>query len=1086
MLEARQGPPTFTIIVALLCSLLAGCLSPRTLPATPRPAQSAAVQTLEPLPTSSPLPRPTRTPKPTVPTAIPTSTPVPLPLTPPPAGLVYSARDTIWQVDAKGQSIELATRPAKANFYGLSPDGTQAFYQADGDLWIADLRFGQARNLTNTPGRMECCAQWWPARPDEIIFGSQPMNAAESGIVGELSVIHPDGTDYRVLVPESESWGEFAPSPDGRSIAYDQNLAPWLYRWDEGPEPLDMSTYGLETVSAASPSWSPDGSQLAWMVTIEDGYTMATAVLDLESHTGQTFLASPKPAQDGWLAAPEWSPDGQWLATAWYSPTHGAAVLQVETAETHTVPRAYEMLWAPDGRSLAFRLGSDWATSPTVLMQIETWQMEQVDLPEGARVIGWATPPSPELAQNVEKTGQLAQGAEVLSRGEWPISFGSGQELAMKINYPGEEVRTITVPGTIQDIWSSLDYVYVAVEGKGLWAVEPGKQVQFEAGPPDQPLYPRALFIENHCQHVSCPAGSGQIYAYVASPQEGFYMIDITDPHQPNVAGVYDEREITALVVDHGYAYVIQGGAELQVLDVADPKTLHRAASVAVPGAVDVALFEAKAYVADRWGGITIVDVADPTSPVLLGGKYELPADFPQGEARRIAVDEGPWSNAGPRFAYLAMGEAGVRIVDVTNPRAPRAAGFFDTDGAAAGFRLWSDSPYVAAGEEGLLTLRFVPAPTATQFGPFSLQHLVSSHLPLAFPTVQIPTWLQVSQGGEKELLEEVASAYAPLLQEQEDWRKTQGYGEQVEDRATAFLEKYPGGDGAIPALMMLGNVHSCLNYTDTGQPTLGREYEQVLALLLQRHPERISTILDDLIDLGLPISQVVSAQVNGRQVLFFAFQFSPLHGEPNGRIYTLVQQPDDSWSFFPLPTRFSGNIRHGAQVQTIADINGDGQDEVVVRLDHAFADGTGLNVQVFSWREGAWHNQIGWAGAFEGDYWLEDPDGDGVQDIVLRSRMSGGGPFRPFIYFFQWDPSSGTYTDTLPVAPQICGYHAYAEADRLFHQDDKAGADTWYQEAAQRLRAELAVAGSPCLEHFTSNTIWDMIEVAEQPDHGR
>lgn len=700
--------------------------------------------------------------------------------------------------------------------------------------------------------------------------------------------------------------------------------------------------------------------------------------------------------------------------------------------------------------------------------------------------------PIPEPAQHVEKIKQVQQqSASLVSKGDpWSLCIGSGQKLTALTNYPspGSVLGQFTLPGTVRDIWGSVPYTYVAVEGAGLWIVEPERGLSRGTGAPGQPLHPQALFVQDLCGLPSCTAGSGQVYVYLASPQEGLYVIDASDPHEPTVTGVYNELGITAVVVEHRYAYVIQGQAELQVLDIADPHAPQWIASVAITDAVDVALFDGIAYVVDRSGGITTVDVTDPSTPVVLATGYDLPRGFPTGEALRIVVDEGPWSNAGPRYAYLAMGEAGVRIVDVADPQIPRAAGFFDAAGPAGGIYVLSDSFYVAAGEEGLLRLRFVPAPTVTQYGPFSLQHLLYRYPPASFPAVQVPSWLHLDEDLEKGLLEQVVAAYAPLVgvKGNDKGLIQKHYGEVIV-KADEFLGACPDGDGAIPVLMMLGSIHSFQIgwHWDRRPELLGQEYEQAITLLLQRHPERLSTILDDLIELGLPLSQAVSAQIDGRQVLFFAYNFSSPFGEPKGQIYTLMQQPDGSWSFIALPTEYGGLV-HGARVQTIADINRDGQDEVVVRLEHAWASGTGLNVQVFSWLDGTWRNRIDGAGAFEGDYWLEDPDGDGVQEIVLRSRLSGGGPFRPYIYFFQWDTTADIYVDTLPVSTQVCGYHAYAEADRLRHGGNDAEADAWYQEAARRLRAEIAVAGSPCVQHFAASTVWDMIEVAEDPDHMR
>ncbi len=76
---------------------------------------------------------------------------------------------------------------------------------------------------------------------------------------------------------------------------------------------------------------------------------------------------------------------------------------------------------------------------------------------------------------------------------------------------------------------------------------------------------------------------------------------------------------------------------------------------------------------------------------------------------------------------------------------------------------------------------------------------------------------------------------------------------------------------------------------------------------------------------------------------------------------------------------------------------------------------------------------------------------------------------------------SLGVYTDTLPIATQICGYHAFAEAGRLRQLGDEVGARPWYQEAVRRLDAELEDSRSSCREHFEEQNIRGMLTRASE-----
>ncbi len=87
--------------------------------------------------------------------AIPTNSPTPaLRGVAPPPGLAYRLGNSLWLVDAEGQSIFLSDRPGAV----LSPDGKEVLYQDNG-IWLAGVAAGEPRSLTGPSGYM-CCPQW--------------------------------------------------------------------------------------------------------------------------------------------------------------------------------------------------------------------------------------------------------------------------------------------------------------------------------------------------------------------------------------------------------------------------------------------------------------------------------------------------------------------------------------------------------------------------------------------------------------------------------------------------------------------------------------------------------------------------------------------------------------------------------------------------------------------------------------------------------------------------------------------------------------------------------------------------------------
>jgi len=84
---------------------------------------------------------------------------------------------------------------------------------------------------------------------------------------------------------------------------------------------------------------------------------------------------------------------------------------------------------------------------------------------------------------------------------------------------------------------------------------------------------------------------------------------------------------------------------------------------------------------------------------------------FPRGPAVPVAV-------AGP-YAYVADWEAGLQVIDVSDPARPRRVGGYDTPGFAQGVAVSGNYAYVADRNWGLQIFRIEPVPRLD--GPFGL-----------------------------------------------------------------------------------------------------------------------------------------------------------------------------------------------------------------------------------------------------------------------------------------------------------------------------------------------------------------------------
>lgn len=216
---------------------------------------------------------------------------------------VDSAKDKrnadIWMVSWDGsQNIQITNSPDGESKPRWSPDGKYLSFLSSrqdskgSQVWLMDRRGGEGKRLTEIKGGV-----------DDYTWSPDGKKLAL--IITEESKDTVKATSAKPIVVNRYKFKE---DVEG----YLKNLHSHLYLFDISTKKLDTLTTG--NYDEASPTWSPDGSQIAFVSnrTIDPDRNENTDIYLIDAKTGS--LMKQLTTWTGADNSPQWSPDGKQIA----------------------------------------------------------------------------------------------------------------------------------------------------------------------------------------------------------------------------------------------------------------------------------------------------------------------------------------------------------------------------------------------------------------------------------------------------------------------------------------------------------------------------------------------------------------------------------------------------------------------------------------------------------------------------------------------------------------------------------------------------------------------------------------------------
>jgi len=210
-----------------------------------------------------------------------------------------------------------------------------------------------------------------------------------------------------------------------------------------------------------------------------------------------------------------------------------------------------------------------------------------------------------------------------------------------------------------------IDYLYLdAIDVEGVYAYSANSQSFYiiDISDPTNPLIEAtcALGAYNDPSWDIEIAGS---FAFIAKGIDHLRVVDFSNPLSPVMVGTGGDSFISTVAISGNLAHT-GGGTLYVIMDISDPTGISTVNSFWVENDIqDIVLTDQVAF-ATHGGTLSAFDVSDPLDPQETG-QIANP-----GYVHNLDLSGG--------YSYLAAGEAGLRIVDISNQTNPIEVGAFE------------------------------------------------------------------------------------------------------------------------------------------------------------------------------------------------------------------------------------------------------------------------------------------------------------------------------------------------------------------------------------------------------------------------